>query len=825
MSIRDCITRAADAKELDRDQAKRLTDLYDEMSEELHFAGLPVDEGALALRMQETITAENALRRRRALLQVSATDRLKIAIQAGLERGHSMGHVARALFENFREVPFQSVVERQKAIAGLARAEMHELMTRFSRDWKTGFTPNRAELGDVVRELSGDATGSATAKAIADTFRTVAETLRQRFNAAGGAIAKLEGWAIPHKHDAAALYRAGKDEWIRTIDPLLDRNAMVHPLTKQPFSDKSWNEFLGRVWERIVTNGDVDLKPGGQMGHGALASRHADHRVLKFKDAEGWMTYDAAFGQGNAFAAMLEYVGSMSRDIALLEALGPNPASTVRWLKDLIAQDRAKRTPDGGGRDAKKFNPFSREEEKLLDDLFADVSGSAFATVNPRTSAMWGAARNFISSAKLGGAVLSTPPDFANQAIARQFLGMSTTTAWGKAITDTVDAMRGATADQSLRAGLAFDRVATVMHRESSWLSSGDAPMWSNWLADRTLTLSGLIGLTRAQREGFGLGVLNAIDELRVHDWHDLDQHAPGIRKAFTDYGLGQHEWSVIRKVDTGGGLLSPRGIAEIDRAAGERVLGMIAQETEFATMQRVHRVQAGENMLNWNLNGNRGTTSGELIKSMSQLKSYTLSVQMLQGLRYGQIVAETGSRFRGGQYLTGWIVAVTTLGALGLQMKEVARGRDPRSMADVSFWAEAVFQGGGMGILGDFVRSETNRVGDGLAPALAGPLVSDASALWDATVTQGVNWWQGKNVNPGKAWRKVVSGNTPIVPFYLRTAYERLVLDNLQRLVDPQADKAFRAERRRTVRERGQDWYWQPGENAPSRAPAFGGE
>jgi hypothetical protein len=33
---------------------------------------------------------------------------------------------------------------------------------------------------------------------------------------------------------------------------------------------------------------------------------------------------------------MMGHIDGMSRDIALMEILGPNPAATVRWLKDMV---------------------------------------------------------------------------------------------------------------------------------------------------------------------------------------------------------------------------------------------------------------------------------------------------------------------------------------------------------------------------------------------------------------------------------------------------------------------------------------------------------
>lgn len=829
MSIRECIIRAADAKEIDNKQAKRLTDLYDDMSAEMHMAGLPIEESAIARQMAEIVKAENALTKRRELLALSAVDRIKVAVQAGVERGHSMGESFAAILENFREIPFQSVVEKRKAIIGLARAEMHEIMNTFERSWLTGVTPARAMLDDVVRELHGVSTGNQRAAAMAGMFAQVAEGLRQRFNAAGGAIAKLDGWAIPHSHDAGAMFRAGKAAWVAFIDKKLDRHAMVDPLTKQPFTDRGWQNFLEKVWDRATTNGDVDLMPGTQQGSGAVASRYTDHRVLKFKSADDWMAYDKEFGTGNAFVAMNAYIETMARDIALMEVLGPNPASVIRWMQDEIRKDRAQQVARG----VPGVDPKDASDEWLLANLYDDVSGAAYAPVRGRAATIWSALRQFTNATKLAGAVLSTPSDFGNQALARAFLGLSKATfrdpitgvvkGFFQSVFDSVAALSSASRDEMLKAGLAFDRTMTVAHREASRLHAGDSPLWAQWLADRTVTYSGLLGLTRAQREGFGMAMLNGIDQLRTTPWHMLDQVAPGLRKAFEDYGLTAADWAVIQQVQTNGAVLTPKAVSKIDRAVAERLLGIILQETEFATFARVHRSTAGENMLGWAMNGERGTFGGELSRSMGQLKSFTLGMVMLQGLRSGQIVAESGSRFKGASYLTGWLIAITSLGAVSVQLKEMARGKDPRDMDDARFWGEAFMQGGGMGILGDFIRSETNRMGDGLAGSLAGPLIGSLSPVADLALTTPLNWWNDKDVNPGRQVRRLLSNNTPVLPWYLRAAYERGVLDNLQRLIDPDAQKAFRDQRRKTEREYEQEWWWEPGKSTPARAPDLG--
>ena len=58
---------------------------------------------------------------------------------------------------------------------------------------------------------------------------------------------------------------------------------------------------------------------------------------------------------------------------------------------------------------------------------------------------------------------------------------------------------------------------------------------------------------------------------------------------------------------------------------------------------------------------------------------------------------------------------------------------------------------------------------------------------------------------------------------WYWRLAYERVVLDQLQYLVDPKANKAFKAKQQWWKRETGQEFFWEPGQTAPQRGPDFG--
>ena len=58
---------------------------------------------------------------------------------------------------------------------------------------------------------------------------------------------------------------------------------------------------------------------------------------------------------------------------------------------------------------------------------------------------------------------------------------------------------------------------------------------------------------------------------------------------------------------------------------------------------------------------------------------------------------------------------------------------------------------------------------------------------------------------------------------WYIRLAYERMLLDQLQMMVDPDARAAFHRQKRNRKRDYGQEFWWAPGETAPRRAPNHG--
>lgn len=139
-------------------------------------------------------------------------------------------------------------------------------------------------------------------------------------------------------------------------------------------------------------------------------------------------------------------------------------------------------------------------------------------------------------------------------------------------------------------------------------------------------------------------------------------------------------------------------------------------------------------------------------------------------------------------------------------------------------FWGRALFQGGGLGIFGDFLVSSQSRTGGGVAETLAGPTAGTAAALLAMGFGNAGELIRGEKTNAGREGVRLLNS---IVPgsslWYVSLAYRRVLLDELQRQVDPEAQAAFSRAAQKQRKDYGNEFWWRPGDNSPGRTPDLG--
>ena len=237
----------------------------------------------------------------------------------------------------------------------------------------------------------------------------------------------------------------------------------------------------------------------------------------------------------------------------------------------------------------------------------------------------------------------------------------------------------------------------------------------------------------------------------------------------------------------------------------------MINTETNFAVPSASLK---GRFMVGGDLKA--GTLMGELGKSVLMYKNFGVTLiytHMMRGMAQTSLTKKA-------EYFASFLIGTTVMGAAAMQLKEMAKGRDPRNMYDKYFWGSAMLQGGGLGIFGDFLNSNVNRFDSSISKTLIGPVgafYDDVSRLTLGNLYQAIN---GEDTDIVDESIKFLSRYTPGSSlWYSRLAMERLVVDQLRLWNDPRkAKKSFRTVSKRYKKNYGQKYWWKAGETSPNR-------
>ncbi len=821
MSLRECLLRAVDGGEMDRQRADRIIAEYDGVFEQFRQNMGHTQAEVEAARAIQRKLRTDALEKRRILqLTDAATQRQIQRLQdyRNIRGELDPGQYLQDLVSNTRGAGGSTLAGKNEAVRRSFRREMGQAVQAFRADL-LGRRRKPELLRKVVREVFGETTGDAKASAIAKSWAGVAERARLRFNAAGGHINKRADWGLPQAHSTDAVRKAGYDEWRDYILPRLDLDAMGRDFNDGvPFTPESLEVLLKDAHEAIRTDGYSRRSPSVRHGS-AMYNRRADHRFFKFKSADDWMEYAERFGSGqDAFRVMMGHLDNMALDIAMMEELGPNPFNTFRYLSD-AAQSLAARSGDDAALETTK------RKTRMADDMMDLFTGRSNMPQNAKVARGASALRNYLTSAHLGSAILSSVTDFNTQRVAAGFAGMAKTGPWRKLARLAASSDIRANANE---AGLIFENAVDIGNAVARYELEEMHVEAAARMADFTIRASGLGWLTEVQRQAFGLEFMTQAARWKSQAWSELD---PKTQRTFKAYGIGEGDWPLIQKAEvheTANGLRLLRA-QEIEAASGaglaDRYMEAITSLTEFAVPSTNMFGRAAI------LGRTRpGSISGEFLRFGLQFKSFPVTILVTQ---FSRIMAEAYQGRPGSamSYAAGLLIGNTLLGALAIQMKEAAKGRDPRDMTSGKFWAAAIAQGGGAGIFGDFLFSDVNRFGGGVAETLAGPGVGFLDDMLRFTVGNARELALGEDTKAGREFVGLLRRYTPGGSlWYLRLAYEREVLDQLQQAIDPDAARSFRR-RIQAAKEYDTRFFSAPGQSviggqsrAPDIANAFGG-
>lgn len=768
------------------------------------------------------ILHEAKLKQQRTALQIAAVQRAQVKLgelQAGGMKG--LDALDRLVaFDADGKAGTLSIETQSRSIARAALGRMLSLLEASKPRW-FGLFENKEGVEAIVREIFGEPSGDPDAAGGARIWKETAEALRQRFNRAGGDVGLLDDWGMPHHHSQMKVAQGGRDAWISDILPSLNRAKYIAE-NGLPMTDAQLVDFLGEAWVTIATGGANKVVPGqGVPGRGSRANRGSASRQIHFKDADSYMAYQAKYGERSLYEVLVGHIEGVSKDIAMTETLGPNPDHTYRLLRDQLVQASKIADPVRAG----KFDEAAVRSE----NLYNIVAGKSAPVASEHMAKTFDTLRNWLSAARLGGAVISSLSDEATLYLTAHVNNLPAMRIFRNEMA-ALNLANRMEKRMALRSGLAMNTFISSLNRFGQ---EGLGRHWSSKMSSAVLRASGLNAITEARRRAYGVTMMSSIGAI-ARDRAGLGTLDAADARLLRSKGITDADfavWKAAQAEDWGGGnntMLTPEAIYRIPDAtltalgdpvklreqAATKLLGMILEETDMAIIEpgAKDRRLTGANL-------QRGTWKGELTRSVFLFKSFPLAMINRHWTRAMSMPTRGGKA----AYLSALIASTTVAGAASMTIKDLLAGKNPRNLNPaedhgVRNWMKAMLQGGSLGLYGDFLFSENNQYGGGPVASMLGPVIGLGEDAFKLTQGNLIEASQGKETHVGAELVKFTKGNLPGASlWYAKSGLDHMIFHQLQEYFSP----GYLAQmRQRAYREFGQTYWWEPGDPVPSEGP-----
>lgn len=611
---------------------------------------------------------------------------------------------------------------------------------------------------------------------IAEIVHKYQEAARLDANRAGANIGKLAGYITRQSHDLYRIQAAGLEAWKADIAPRLDwaRIDAEHG----PVADKG--KFLDSVYQGLASG--VHLKAAGAQnttglkGPRNLARSMSEERTLHFKSADDWFDYNAQFGTGNLREAVMGGLTRAAQNTGLMQALGTNPEVMVEQVVDHVARIvRGRGDPKSLGDFSKAAGPGGAIRRHL-----SFVNGEANIPVSHTLATYASNARALTSMAKLGGALISSVTDLATYASEMRFQGRSFMGGFVEAIGNIG---RGRPTGERRRMaaslGVFFDSMAGALVRNGSLDETFTGSVGRGM--HRFFTWNGLTWWTETLRTG---AALSTSHYLAANADLAYDQLPPDLLRVMRLSEITVADWEHMRTrgiqaAEDGEKFLVPENL---DEPVARKLREFIVDRAHTAVLNP----DAGT-MARLRQGTQPGTPMGELNRTLLQFKgfpaAFTRQVLGREVYGHGESAWAQGSLMGLAQVMA----MSTVLGYGAMAAKDIAKGKEPRSLTDEDGnlrWKTvlaALTQGGGAGIYGDYLFQDYSRFGGTPLETAAGPVFG--------TAAEAIKLGQGLAAGSRDAGDtlRFALNNTPFMNlFYTRPVLDYLFLHQLAETLSP---------------------------------------
>jgi hypothetical protein len=710
------------------------------------------------------------------------------------------------------------------------------------------------DFNNVMRQLNGEDVK------LNDMEQTMAEGVRRGLNRAlmdyrmaGGRIPFRENYIPNPDHSAQKLRDIGRQEWIEDTMRLLDSDKMVDFDDGHKLTDDELEDLLDDMYDNITKKNirDADL---GERRTIRFNERQGDRRILHFEDYDSWREYNDKYSSSvTPIDSITSRIDKFAKDTAFMRRFGPNVDRGKRVAKDIVQ------------READRINTnFVQNDAQAMKDEFDSIWNGMMGMDRSaeNVSGLAKSADTFNTLAQAGTIASAGPTVVAgditttlNTALAD---GLPAGRIIGSQLKNLINWSRAGNLQQvAAEAGFGADAfINQALGQARFYGEMDDAFNWGKAIGSKVTQLSGVTPWTAGSRAGFNVEFSKFMAKLQDYSWDELgkgvSKDIPGLNKVqdfypkFRDtlerYNITQDDWRVLRQVDTYSStefkkrfswmdsefkMLRPNDIVNEElaektgRTMGEleelaqRYFTMIKSEEKFATPTITQRV-------NETLGRNIENTVGRKIMETSALyKSFPM---MIFQSHIPRIIQQGTNGTTAGLFST-FMLTMTLAGTFSMQMSEISKGNNPRSLKDPSTWQQGAMRGGGLSFIGEAFFGDPNKYGKSIGDNFFGPgagMAFDTLNIGRQAVRGAVG---DEDATPGRDLSKYLERWSPGGNmWWARPVLERAIWDNLQRQLDPNFEESIQSEINFRQREFNQDAWWGPGESIDeAEAPDLG--
>jgi hypothetical protein len=667
--------------------------------------------------------------------------------------------------------------------------------------------------------ITGDKLAMQTAEAI-NKWQSYA---KEKLNQEGAWIGDYAGYISRTTHDPYKLHQAGFEEWRNYILTKLNYDRVFEGIDNP-------EQYLHNVYDNLWTGihipdgSRIGLKDPAFKGPANIAKSLSQSRELHFKDADAWLDYQKRFGTGTLADQVWRSLDRSGRDFGLMRVFGTNPRAELEGYIDRFI-DRYQYDDPAGAK-------YLRDNRGTLDKMMGYLDGRLDHPVNSQLARISQGLRNIESAGKLSAVVFTHLFSMATKISLLRYDGVP----WGEAVANAITSLgvgaKGRFGHEELHDLLLSNldgHASSIMQR---WTPGEQRPGLTSSILATVLRWEGLNYVINAEKAGtkdmlarqLGRQVDRTFDEL-----------IPQSQRALTQYGISRSDWELLRNAPDHTKVsdrvyLTPDAAHRVEPqldANGNDLFTSKLRDDLAMKLYSYYEDRANQSIVTPGISEKtffyrgteNGSPAGEVLRMLAQFKMWgAANIRQNIGREWygnpgsGTWLLPSKSQAMG---LASLAVMSTLLGYARMVTVGAMKGELPRDPTSPKTIEAAMLQGGGFGILGDFLFGQWGRTGQGLGETLLGPTIGTGLQLAEIyghlkAAAEGDTHTARKDLPPELL--KVTLDNTPFINmFYLRTALNYAFLWRFQEWLNP----GFQRRRERRIQqETGQRFWLSPAQS-----------